>query len=95
VPEKASDHYATMKFSRQQKGLSLDENDLWIAATAVAIGAILITRDSDFQQIDGLAVNDWTVSLGQENTDSTHKILTGLHSQVRSFLIAHQADPAP
>lgn len=60
VPEKAGDHYATMKIARQQKGLTLDENDLWIAATALSLGAVLITRDSDFQKIDGLTVNDWT-----------------------------------
>jgi predicted nucleic acid-binding protein len=38
----------------------LDENDLWIAATALATGATLITRDGDFQQIEGLSVQDWT-----------------------------------
>lgn len=61
VPEAAGDHYARIKLMRQQRGLCLDENDLWIAATAVALGAVLITRDSDFHQIDGLTVNDWTV----------------------------------
>lgn len=62
VPEAAGDYYATIKLTRQQKGLTLDENDLWIAATALALGAVLITRDRDFQQIDGLTVNDWTAS---------------------------------
>jgi predicted nucleic acid-binding protein len=38
----------------------LDENDLWIAATAVALDAVLVSRDSDFQQIEGLKVDDWT-----------------------------------
>jgi tRNA(fMet)-specific endonuclease VapC len=60
VPEAAGDHYARTKVMRQQKGLTLDENDLWIAATALALGATLITRDSDFRQIEGLSVNDWT-----------------------------------
>lgn len=60
VPEAAGDHYARIKLTRQRKGLTLDENDLWIAATALTLGAILISRDSDFQQIDGLTVNDWT-----------------------------------
>ena len=60
IPETAGDHYASIKLTRQRKGLTLDENDLWIAATAVALGATLITRDSDFQKIEGLAVNDWT-----------------------------------
>lgn len=61
VPEAAGDYYARVKLTRQQKGLALDENDLWIAATALTLGAVLISRDSDFQQIDGLTINDWTV----------------------------------
>jgi tRNA(fMet)-specific endonuclease VapC len=61
IPETAGDHYARTKLTRQRKGLVLDENDLWIAATALALDATLITRDSDFQQIEGLAVSDWTV----------------------------------
>jgi predicted nucleic acid-binding protein len=44
------------KLSRQQHGLTLDENDLWVAATALALGATLVGRDSDFASIDGLAV---------------------------------------
>ncbi|MGE0821727.1 MAG: type II toxin-antitoxin system VapC family toxin [Candidatus Binatia bacterium] len=61
IPEQAGDHYAKIKIARQQKGLALDENDLWIAATARSLGAILISRDSDFQQIEDLTVNDWTL----------------------------------
>jgi predicted nucleic acid-binding protein len=37
--EAAGDHYARIKLARQQKGLVLDENDLWIAATALALDA--------------------------------------------------------
>ncbi|MFA4935486.1 MAG: type II toxin-antitoxin system VapC family toxin [Candidatus Methanoperedens sp.] len=60
VPEAAGNHYARVKLTRQRKGLTLDENDLWIAATALALGAVLISRDSDLQQIEGLIVEDWT-----------------------------------
>jgi tRNA(fMet)-specific endonuclease VapC len=60
IPEAAGDYYAKIKLARQQKGLMLDENDLWIAATALALNAVLISRDSDFQKIEGLTVNDWT-----------------------------------
>ena len=60
VPAAAGDSYARLKVTRQQKGLTLDENDLWIAATALALGAVLISRDRDFRQIDGLTVHDWT-----------------------------------
>jgi predicted nucleic acid-binding protein len=34
----------------------MGENDLWIAATARALGATLVTRDQDFDNIDGLPV---------------------------------------
>jgi predicted nucleic acid-binding protein len=54
VPERAGDFYAAVKLARQQRGLTLDENDLWVAATALALGATLVTRDSDFGGIDGL-----------------------------------------
>ena len=36
VPESAGDTYAHIKRTREQQGLALDENDLWIAATALA-----------------------------------------------------------
>jgi predicted nucleic acid-binding protein len=56
VPERAADFYAAVKIARQKDGLSLDECDLWIAATALAMDAILVTRDSDFARIEGLTV---------------------------------------
>jgi predicted nucleic acid-binding protein len=56
IPERAGDFYATIKLARQQRGLTLDENDLWVAAAALALGATLVSRDADFARIDGLAV---------------------------------------
>ena len=56
VPERAGDFYAAVKVARQQRGLPLDENDLWVAATALALGATLVTRDNDFGGIDGLTI---------------------------------------
>ena len=60
VPSAAGDLYAKIKVTRQRKGLSLDENDLWIAATAIALEAVLITRDGDFVNVEGLTVKDWS-----------------------------------
>lgn len=59
VPEWAADHYASVKIARERAGLALDENDLWIAATALALGAVLVTRDRDFQRVGGLIVQNW------------------------------------
>ncbi len=56
IPARAADFYANIKLAPQQRGLTLDENDLWVAATALAIGATLVSRDGDFGRIDGLSV---------------------------------------
>ena len=56
VPKRAADLYADLKMLRQQRGLGLDENDLWIAATAKALSAVLVSRDNDFAEIDDLQV---------------------------------------
>jgi predicted nucleic acid-binding protein len=56
VPVRAADFYSSVKAERQRQGLALDENDLWIAATAMALNATLVSRDGDFVGIDGLAV---------------------------------------
>src|SRR5437016_800182 len=45
IPEAAADHYARLKRQAEATGLRLDENDLWIAATATVIDAVLVTRD--------------------------------------------------
>ena len=60
ISEAVADHYAEIKLTRQRKGLALEENDLWIAATAREAGAALVTRDTDFRQIEGLQVEDWS-----------------------------------
>jgi len=45
-----------VKASQQRRGLPLDENDLWIAASALVMDATLVSRDSDFQAVEGLAL---------------------------------------
>ena len=60
ISEAVGDHTAEIKITRQRKGLVLDENDLWIAATAREAGATLVTRDTDFRQIEVLQVEDWS-----------------------------------
>lgn len=60
IPEAAGDQYARVKRETERKGMRLDENDLWIAATALSLRATLVTTDSDFQRISGLTIEDWT-----------------------------------
>ena len=44
MPESVGDHYATVKRMAQSQGTPLDENDLWIAATAVTLAIATMQR---------------------------------------------------
>ena len=61
MPENVEETYAQIKVAAEQQGTRLNECDLWIAATALALDAILVTSDSDFQRItgQGLRLEDW------------------------------------
>lgn len=59
IPETAADHYARIKRQTQRKGTPLDENDLWIAATALALHASLVTSDTDHDRVPGLTMKNW------------------------------------
>ena len=56
IPENVADVYAQIKVAAEQQGTSLGECDLWIAATALALDAILVTSDSDYQRVIGLGL---------------------------------------
>ena len=56
IPVNVGDTYAQIKVAAQQQGTPLDECDLWIAATALALEAILVASDSDFERIIGLGL---------------------------------------
>lgn len=54
-----AESYADIREHLQAKGKPIPENDIWIAATAVAFGLKLITRDRHFINIDRLDVEFW------------------------------------
>jgi predicted nucleic acid-binding protein len=60
VERAAAPHYARLRHAAKLGGVGINENDLWIAATAAAIGAIVVTRDADFRRLPSVAVEDWT-----------------------------------
>ena len=60
VPTAAPEHSGRVKAAAESAGVTFEDNDLWIAATPLAIDAIIITRDPDFYRPPKLRVEDWT-----------------------------------
>lgn len=58
LPAGAGDEYARIKLERQRLGLGIAENDLWVAACALALDEVLVACDSDFSRIEGLKVEN-------------------------------------
>lgn len=56
VDKVVADEYGKLKCKLQVHGHILPENDMWIAATAIANGMSVVTQDKHFEMIDGLAV---------------------------------------
>ena len=60
VDQGVAETYGQVKYACELAGLPRDANDLWIAAAAITRGAILITRDADFNLIPKLRTEDWS-----------------------------------
>lgn len=61
VTEPIANTYGRLKASVESQGLNLDDNDLWIAATAMTHGNLLVSRDQIFARVPGLQVEDWSL----------------------------------
>lgn len=53
--------YGNIRAALVAQGKVIAPLDLLIAAHALANGAVLVSNDQAFRQIDGLALEDWTV----------------------------------
>lgn len=51
--------YGVVKDLLHQKGSTIPENDVWIAALALRHGLILVTRDSSFAEVTNLKTEIW------------------------------------
>lgn len=51
--EQVLSSYAAIDTFQKKSGLNLGQNDVWIAATARAADACLVTTDKDFDPLDG------------------------------------------
>lgn len=52
-------YYGLIKDRLRVRGHPIPENDIWIAALALQIGAPLVTRGDHFRHIDDLVVEHW------------------------------------
>ena len=56
VDEGVAEHWARLRVVLRDAGTRMPVNDSWIAATALALGVAVVTRDDDFDVVDGLEV---------------------------------------
>lgn len=55
-----SRHYGLIRANLEKKGTPIGANDLWIAAQALALGAVLVTDNvGEFSRVEGLEVENW------------------------------------
>jgi tRNA(fMet)-specific endonuclease VapC len=61
ITEEVAEHYARVRADLETRGATIGGNDLWIAATALAHGATLVTNNTgEFSRVPGLLIEDWT-----------------------------------
>jgi tRNA(fMet)-specific endonuclease VapC len=61
ITEEVAEHYARIRADLEARGVNIGGNDLWIAATAFAHGATLVTNNTgEFSRVPGLLIEDWT-----------------------------------
>ncbi len=59
VDEQVSLRYGELRAHLESIGQRMDNNDLWIAATALVHDAILVTADEAFSRVPGLRTENW------------------------------------
>lgn len=60
LPEKAGETYGAIRAELESKGEMIGNNDLWIAAHALAAGLTLVTNnEKEFRRVRGLKIQNW------------------------------------
>lgn len=57
----AARHYATIRDDLELRGVTIGPNDLMIAAIAVTHELTLVSNNREFDRVDGMRVEDWTM----------------------------------
>jgi tRNA(fMet)-specific endonuclease VapC len=62
LPDTAAEAYGRIRAELESKGEMIGNNDLWIAAHAVAAGLTLVTNNErEFRRVRGLKMQNWAV----------------------------------
>jgi tRNA(fMet)-specific endonuclease VapC len=62
MPENAAETYGAMRAELESNGEMIGNNDLWIAAHAVAAGLTLVTNnEKEFRRVRGLKLQNWAM----------------------------------
>ena len=56
VDETVAAAWARLRVELRERGLRMPVNDSWIAATAIALGAAVVTQADDYVELPGLVV---------------------------------------
>ncbi len=59
VDESVAERYCDIRLLLKQKGTPIPENDIWIAASCIDVGAALLSNDDHFSRIEGLTLIGW------------------------------------
>ena len=63
LPMAAAEHYGHVRASLQRQGLPIGNNDLWLAAHALAEDWTLVTNNTrEFDRVPGLRVENWVLA---------------------------------
>lgn len=65
--------YAELSVTWEKRGRRLEQNDLWIAATAAATSAVLVTTDTDFRKLSGTVDVVWIDPEDLKRTEKTQR----------------------
>lgn len=57
-----AERHATLRAELERKGIGMSTLDQMIAAHALALGATLVSNDRVFEQVEGLRLENWTIS---------------------------------
>lgn len=60
LPDTAGEHYGLIRANLQRRGLPIGNNDLWLAAHALAADWTIVTNNTrEFSRVEGLRVENW------------------------------------